>query len=86
MRRKDLANGSRVGAAGALVAAGALLCAACSTDSAPASPPGAGGALAIQQTPALRPASPSLGDLLTYDYGITRSGDDKVDPAIANTR
>ena len=28
--------------------------------------------------------SPALGDLLTYDYGNTRSGQDSVDPAIKN--
>ena len=39
---------------------------------------GAGNAR-VQQNP-----SPALGDLLTYDYGNLRSGEDMVDPAIKN--
>ena len=71
-------------ALGTIAMAVALVAAACSEASAsPAANPRAisartGGA-GSQATP-----SPSLGDLLTYDYGNTRSGEDPVGPAIKN--
>ncbi|MGD0985186.1 MAG: PQQ-binding-like beta-propeller repeat protein [Acidimicrobiales bacterium] len=72
----------------------ALAVAAFSGAAASASSTGAGAAQAIRQAPPdgvqvnrARPhrvAAASLGDLLTYDYGNTRSGHDTVDPPIQN--
>ena len=94
MGRRSVRGTARGLAAGTLAAAVALSLAGLSGAAVPASSTGSGSARVLRQ--ALlnkeqgdhplerRVAAASLGDLLTYDYGNTRSGRDTVDPAIKN--
>ena len=94
MGRRSFGGTSRVLAGGTLAAAIALALAGFSGAAASASSTSAGSAQVPREaslqgfqghrTRPYRVAATSLGDLLTYDYGNTRSGQDTVDPPIKN--
>ena len=91
MGRRSFAGTGRALAAGTLAAAVALVLAGASAS---ASPTGVGAPRTVREARLSGPqahharpyrvAAASLGDLLTYDYGNTRSGHDTVDPPISN--
>jgi outer membrane protein assembly factor BamB len=92
MRRRSFAGTGRVLVVGTVAAAIALVSVALSSASATASSTARGAPRTRQQAPLDRAQAPrtrvyqaaaaSLGDLLTYDYGNTRSGHDTVDPSV----
>jgi len=72
-------------AATIVIALGVSACAGASASPAPTTGASRAVARALAERPQARSTvSPALGDLLTYDYGNTRSGEDSVDPAIKN--
>ena len=67
------------------IALGATVWTGASASSAQRERPFRGAANGRPERPQAQPTAPTaLGDLLTYDYGNTRSGEDIVDPAIKN--